>query len=132
MVFDRGGYSPKLFEQIVAAGFDFLTYRKGRFPRVARKHFRVHQAVLDGRRVSYLLADQEVRLLRGRLRLRQITRLAEDGHQTPILTSRWDLPPVTVAWRMFERWRQENFFKAPAGGIRPGCAGRVRRGARRS
>ena len=74
----------------MAAGFDFLTYRKGRFPRVARKHFRVHQAVLDGRRVSYLLADQEVRLLRGRLRLRQITRLAEDGHQTPILTSRWD------------------------------------------
>jgi hypothetical protein len=111
VVFDRGGYSPKLFAQIVAAGFDFLTYRKGRFPRVARKHFRAHQAVLDGRRVSYLLADQEVRLLRGRLRLRQVTRLAEDGHQTPILTSRWDLPPVTVAWRMFERWRQENFFK---------------------
>ena len=52
VVFDRGGYSPKLFAQTVAAGFDFLTYRKGRFPRVARKHFRVHQAVRDGRRVS--------------------------------------------------------------------------------
>jgi hypothetical protein len=52
-----------------------------------------------------------VRLLKGRLRLRQVTRLAEDGHQTPILTSRRDLPPAQVAYRTFERWRQENFFK---------------------
>jgi hypothetical protein len=33
-----------------------------------------------------------------------------DGHQTPILTSRWDLRVIVVAHRMFERWRQENFF----------------------
>src|SRR5256884_471264 len=41
----------------------------------------------------------------------QITRLSPNGHQTPALTSRWDLPAVHVAYRMFERWRQENFFK---------------------
>jgi hypothetical protein len=52
-----------------------------------------------------------VRLLKGKLRLRQVTRLAEDGHQTPILTNRRDLPPAQVAYRMFARWRQENFFK---------------------
>jgi hypothetical protein len=40
-----------------------------------------------------------------------VTRLGEDGHQTPIVTSRRDLAAVTVAYRMFERWRQENFFK---------------------
>jgi hypothetical protein len=50
-------------------------------------------------------------LLGGKLRLRQVTRLSEDGHQTPILTSRRDLPAVVVAYRMFERRRQENFFK---------------------
>jgi len=61
--------------------------------------------------VRYRLADQGVRLLGGTLRLRQVTRLTEDGHQTPILTSRRDLPAVEVAFRMFERWRQENFFK---------------------
>jgi hypothetical protein len=33
------------------------------------------------------------------------------GHQTPIVTSRWDLRAIVVAHRMFERWRQENFFK---------------------
>lgn len=110
-VFDRGGYSPKLFEQILAAGFDLLTYRKGSFPRIPRKAFGSHQAVIDGRRVSYVLADQEVRLLGGRLRLRQVTRLMDNGHQTPILTSRRDLRAARVAFRMFERWRQENFFK---------------------
>jgi hypothetical protein len=35
----------------------------------------------------------------------------DNGHQTPILTSRRDLPPAQVAYRMFDRWRQENFFK---------------------
>jgi len=28
-----------------------------------------------------------------------------------VLTSRWDLRDIEVAYRMFERWRQENFFK---------------------
>jgi Transposase protein len=28
-----------------------------------------------------------------------------------VITSRWDLSDVEVAYRMFERWRQENFFK---------------------
>jgi len=58
-----------------------------------------------------LLADQVVRLLKGQLRLRQVTRLTDNGHQTPILTSRRDLPAAQVAYRMFDRWRQENFFK---------------------
>jgi hypothetical protein len=66
---------------------------------------------LDGRRIAYVLADQQVRLLRGKLRLRQVTRLRERGHQTAVLTSRRDLPALEVAYRMFERWRQENFFK---------------------
>jgi hypothetical protein len=28
-----------------------------------------------------------------------------------VLTSRWDLRDFVIAYRMFERWRQENFFK---------------------
>jgi hypothetical protein len=111
VVFDRGGFSPKLFVGLIEQGFDVLTYRKGRCPRVPRKRFRRHTGRLDGRRVAYVLADQQVRLLRGKLRLRQVTRLREQGHQTCVLTSRRDLPPLEVAYRMFERWRQENFFK---------------------
>jgi len=111
IVFDRGGYSPRLFQKILAAGFDILTYRKGRFHRVARSRFRKRRATIDGRKVRYMLSDLGVRLLGGKLRMRQVTRLSDDGHQTPILTSRLDLRDVEVAFRMFERWSQENFFK---------------------
>ncbi len=111
IVFDRGGFSPKLFLQLIADGFDILTYRKGPTRRVARSRFTLHKEVIDGRGVSYTLADQGVRFLAGKLRLRQVTRLREDSHQTPVLTSRRDLSAVEVAYRMFERWQQENFFK---------------------
>lgn len=110
VVFDRGGWSPKLFARLIEAGFDIVTYRKGRFHRVARKHFKRLQATIDGETVRYVLADRGVRLRSG-LRLRQVTRLGDDGHQTPIVTSRRDLSAVEVAYRMFSRWRQENFFK---------------------
>jgi transposase len=111
IVFDRGGYSPRLFQQIIAAGFDILTYRKGRTRRVPARHFHQRRDTLAGCKVRYELADQRVLLLGRKLRLRQVTRRSENGHQTPILTSRFDLPAVEVAFRMFERWRQENFFK---------------------
>ena len=61
--------------------------------------------------MDYLLHDQPVRFLKGKLRLRQVTRLCDGGHQTQVITSRWDLRDIEVAYRMFERWRQENFFK---------------------
>jgi transposase len=112
IVFDRGGWSPKLFARLIADGFDILTYRKGRSRRRLRWEFREHRAVLDGREVVYKLADHSIRLLGGKLELRQVVRLADDGrHQTQVVTSRRDLPAIEVAYRMFERWRQENFFK---------------------
>ncbi|HEY6370161.1 MAG TPA: hypothetical protein VIX37_06260, partial [Candidatus Sulfotelmatobacter sp.] len=111
VVFDRGGWSPKLFRDLLSMGFDVLTYRKGRTRHITEKRFTWHRARLDGRRVEYLLHDQPVRFLKGKLRLRQVTRLTETGHQTPMVTSRWDLRAIVVAHRMFERWRQENFFK---------------------
>jgi transposase len=111
VVFDRGGWSPKLFATMIADGFDLLTYRKGRCRRIHELRFIRRRAELDGRWVDYLLHDQRVGFLKGKLRLRQVTRLCDDGHQTQVITSRWDLLDVEVAYRMFERWRQENFFK---------------------
>ncbi|EQD74742.1 hypothetical protein B1A_04322 [mine drainage metagenome] len=111
VVLDRGGWSPKRFAKLLALDCDLLTCRKGHVPRVAEKRFVLRQATLDGHAVEYLLFDQPVRFLKGKLRLRQVTRRTESGHQTPILTSRWELPDIEVAYRMFERWRQEHFFK---------------------
>ena len=116
IVFDRGGWSPKLFAAMIFAamikdGFDVLTYRKGRCRRINEQRFVRRRAKLDGRFVEYLLHDQPVRFLKGRLRLRQVTRLCDGGHQTNVITSLWDLRDIEVAYRMFDRWRQENFFK---------------------
>ena len=111
IVFDRGGWSPKLFDTMIKDGFDLLTYRKGRCRRINERRFIRRHAKLDGRWVDYLLHDQPVRFLKGKLRLRQVTRLCDDGHQTQVITSRCDLRDIEVAYRMFERWRQENFFK---------------------
>jgi prepilin-type processing-associated H-X9-DG protein len=111
IVFDRGGWSPKLFGKLIKDGFDILTYRKGKTRRISEKRFVLRRAKLDGRWVRYRLNDQAVRFLKGKLRLRQVTRLTDEGHQTHVLTSRFDLRDVEVAYRMFERWRQENFFK---------------------
>jgi transposase len=111
IVFDRGGWSPKLFAAMIKSGFDVLTYRKGHCRRINEQRFIRRRAKLDGRLVEYFLHDQPVRFLKGRLRLRQVTRLCDGGHQTNVITSRWDLRDIEVAYRMFERWRQENFFK---------------------
>jgi hypothetical protein len=119
IVFDRGGYSPQLFAEILAADFDLLTYRKGRIRPEPVKAFRAHRHVdPDGAEHSYTLADRTVRLRlprpvdgRKTVTVRQVTRRADNGHQTPILTSRADLPAGAVAYRMGNRWRQENYFK---------------------
>ena len=111
IVFDRGGWSPKLFGTMIKDGFDLLTYRKGRCRRINERRFIRRRAEFDGRWVDYLLHDQPVQFLKGKLRLRQVTRLCDDGHQTQVITSRWDLRDIEIADRMFERWRQENFFK---------------------
>ena len=115
--FDRGGWSPKLFAQIADAGFDVLTYRKAPLPREPRSAFRPVSFTDElGRTHDYLLADRTVRLnydnKRRRFACRQITRLDEkSGHQTQVITTRGDPDPALIAYAMFSRWRQENFFR---------------------
>ncbi len=119
IAFDRGGWSPKLFAELSAAGFDILTYRKSPKPLEARSAFRSHTFVDSaGRSHHYLLADRRVRIAyqdKGRKRYfacRQITRLdPTTGHQTQILTTRTDTEVAPLAHAMFSRWRQENFFR---------------------
>src|ERR1700674_349419 len=111
IVFDRGGWSPQLFQRMIEQGLDILTYRARKSRDIHQRRFVRRRARFEGRWVHYDLHEQPVRFLKGKLRLRQITRLCDDGHQTQFITSRWDLRDIEIAWRMFERWRQENFFK---------------------
>ncbi len=117
IIFDRGGWSPKLFAELVAAGFDISTYRKGDKRLEPRTAFTRHIFVDDlGATHDYWLGDRSVRLAydsgRRRFTARQITRLdPATGHQTQIITTRTDTNPAPLAHAMFSRWRQENFFR---------------------
>jgi len=111
IIFDRGGWSPNLFLWLLREGFDIVTYRKGKVAPIAQEQFSLMAEEIESKMVEYWLHDRSVVFLKGALRLRQITRLNPTGHQTHIVTSRQDLSAVTIAYRMFERWRQENFFK---------------------
>ena len=108
--FDREGWSPKFFQEMQGQGFDVLTYRKGKYPAWPVKAFRTVTGVVDGRQVSYELAERGSELLPG-FRMREVRRLCANGHQTAIVTTRNDLSIEVVAYRMFERWTQENFFR---------------------
>jgi hypothetical protein len=121
--FDRGGWSPALFADITAAGFDVLTWRKGPAPDLPADAFTTVTCTDDrGRAHEYELADSAVELgisegpRKGQtVTLRQVTRRvpAKAGatRQIHALTSRDDLPAGEVCWRMSARWREENYFR---------------------
>ncbi len=126
VVFDRGGYSPLVFTEIIAAGFDLLTYYKGSWSRAAVGAFTtVDYTAPGGSSHSYELTERLIEVpVPGRratvsqdatpastLTLRLIIRRSPDGHQTPILTNRTDLAAAEITYRMSNRWRQENYFK---------------------
>jgi transposase len=120
VAFDRGGWSPKLFAELRTGGFDILTYRKGPLRGEPRGSFSRHDLADDlGRNQLYWLSERTVRLhykdAKNKSRhftCRQITRLdPTSGHQTQILTTREDLSAAEVAYAMFSRWREENFFR---------------------
>src|SRR6185437_8974134 len=61
--FDRGGWSPALFADIAAAGFDLLTWRKGPAPDLPEAEFTTNTCTDDrGREHQYDLADTTITL----------------------------------------------------------------------
>jgi transposase len=128
VIFDRGGFSPKLFARLIAAGFDVITYRKGKVKKLASKRFAVQRQKIDGGWREYTICDRpRVRVgmlpnqekperMRAKAKkrylwMREVRVLRDDGRQTAIFTNRQDLSAVMVAYRIFSRWRQENYFK---------------------
>jgi len=121
--FDRGGWSPALFADITAAGFDLLTWRKGPAPDIAADTFTVITCADDrGRQHAYDLADTTITLTisdgprKGQtVSLRQVTRRvpakAGGTRQIHALTTRTDLAAGEVCWRLTSRWREENYFR---------------------
>ena len=115
--FDRGGWSPALFADMHTAGFDVLTWRKGATPDIAPDRFATVTFTDPDTGVehTWTAADTTVDLPIGdsgrTFTMRQVTKIAADGHQAHLLTTRTDLSPGEVIWRMGSRWRQENYFR---------------------
>ena len=129
LIFDRGGFSPKLFARLIGQGCDIITYRKGKARKLPKHCFATKREKIDELEREYDLCDRpRVRVgvlpsagkrnkgRKGRagkpyLWMREVRVLREDERQTSILTNRQDLSAVMVAYRIFNRWRQENYFK---------------------
>jgi transposase len=118
--FDRGGWSPALFADLDAAGFDTLTWRKGKIADIEQSTFVEHSHIDEhGRTHTWRLADTEVELdiadgpRAGQVfRMRQISLFNTTAtRQMHILTTRPDLTPGEIRYRMGSRWRQENHYR---------------------
>jgi len=111
IVFDREGYSPDLFEQMRQKRIAVLTYHK--FPKQdwSAAEFTPHSVPLSGgETVSLKLAERGTQLS-NKLWVREIRKLTDSGHQTPILTTNFQAPMTALAVSLFARWSQENFFR---------------------
>ena len=107
--FDRGGWSPRLFADLDAAGFDILTWRKGRTADIDEHTFTTHSHTDEHGRVhTWRLADTEVTLdiaegpRAGEVfAMRQVSLFdAAATRQMHILTTRRDLSPGEIRYRM--------------------------------
>src|SRR5699024_4868286 len=116
--FDRGGWSPGLFADMIDNGFDVLTWRKQPASDIAKDAFNAHQTTdATGAPAQLMLADQCVYVPFDQSKpdaqtvaLRQVSILDND-HQAHILTSRHDLSATQIAETMSARWRAENYFR---------------------
>ncbi len=118
--FDRGGWSPALFADLDAAGFDTLTWRKGKTVDIDQHKFVEHSHTDERGRVhTWRLADTETELATTEgqragqvFAMRQISLYdSARERQMHILTTRRDLPAAEIRYRMGSRWRQENHYR---------------------
>jgi len=118
--FDRGGWSPTLFADLDAAGFDTLTWRKGATADIDEHAFAEHSHTDEhGRTHTWRLADTVIELdiadgpRKGEVfAMRQISLFNTAAtRQMHILTTRADLPAAEIRYRMGSRWRQENHYR---------------------
>jgi hypothetical protein len=111
IVFDREGYSPELFEQMRQKRIAVLTYHK--FPKQdwSAAEFTPHSVPLSGGETLTLKLAERGTQLSNKLWVREIRKLTDSGHQTPMLTTNFQAPMTALAVSLFARWSQENFFR---------------------
>lgn len=113
VIFDREGYSPDLFLELHKERIAALTYH--RYPQQdwPLTEFKAQSVGLcNGETVQMKLAEREVHIgKRPGLMVREIRKLAADGHQVSIVTTNRLGDAARQAAALVARWSQENFFK---------------------
>jgi hypothetical protein len=124
IVFDREGWSRELFGDLLRLNFDFITYRKGTYEPLPENEFGTVALSIPGQPdVEYELAESTLQE-EGWPELRLIALKKKNGGQTHVVATgqvTWrslelvlgeaDPPAAEIAWIMFGRWSQENWFK---------------------
>ncbi len=111
LVFDREGYSPVFLRRLKQKRIACLTYHKYPGEDWPQEEFLPCQVTLaSGACVEMRLAERGT-FLGGKVWVREIRKLTENGHQTAVLSSDYRSNPEPVAAAMFARWSQENFFR---------------------
>ena len=110
LVFDREAYEPewffKLWEQEQVA---VISYRKNVKDKWDEDAFKQHDVKLFNNNVTMQLCERGSLIQKHWFR--EVRKRSVDGHQTAIITTHFFIEIEEIAFRMFSRWSQENFFK---------------------
>jgi Transposase protein len=113
IVFDREGYSPKLFKELLQERIAIVSYAKrckATEDWPVEEFTQKNVTLINGERVTLWMAERGVRLSNG-LWVREVRHRDERGHQTAILSTDFIHSLERVAAALFARWCQENFFR---------------------
>jgi hypothetical protein len=111
VVFDREGFSPKLFAELKAERIAILTYHKFPGEKWPEAEFRSRSVHLHtGEVVERDLAERGTQRSNG-LWVREVRIQSSDGSQGSILSTNRQLDLTRIAAWMPARWSQENFLK---------------------
>jgi hypothetical protein len=113
MVFDREGYSPKLFKELWQERIAVISYAKrckSTEDWPMEEFTQRSVSLINGEVVSISMAERGVCLSNG-LWVREVRHRDATGHQTAILSTDFIHPLEKVVAVLFARWCQENFFR---------------------
>lgn len=117
LVFDRECSNANFFYDLWHNNrIAICTYKKNVKDKWDENEFKNYKSKLpNGEEVEIQLAERSVSLKctgkKKTISVREIRKKSENGHQTSIVTTNYTLDLVMIAYYMFSRWSQENFFK---------------------
>lgn len=109
IIFDRGGFSKKLFQRLDEEGIKFITYLRGAKECVDPDAF--HRCFVEYRRRREEADLAELGYIGTRPQHYRLVVRKKGEKQTFVLTNDCKRPMEEIASLMFNRWSQENFFK---------------------